>query len=110
MTKPQARSIVTKLADRAADIGHKSQDLRTAIKYESWSRGLSFRALAARMELDYNYVLKRVGEGKHSNAIHPAFLAKVIAALHIPPKTATRLHRLGAIEAGWQINEETTCP
>lgn len=106
MSTKQARGLITKLVARGVAIDPRTTDVREAVKREAWTRGLSLRALAERMGLDYDYVLKRIGEGQYSGAIHPKFLQQIIDALHITARPARRLHQLGAIEAGWLITPE----
>lgn len=90
-----------------AAIPHDTDNLRDAIKREIWTRGLTITDIAARVGMNLDYlerVLSRRGNSAgRFQALHPPLLNRLIAAIHITPAVARRLHLLAAREAGWKV-------
>jgi hypothetical protein len=85
------------------DIPADTEDVRLAIKREIFTRGLTLSDVAARIGLSYSRLKHTVGKKNNPCAIHPGELNRIIAAVHITPAVARRLHLLAAREAGWSV-------
>ncbi len=107
MTQTQRRRVFREAARRrwvavGVAIPHDTEDLRQAIKREVWTRGLTLAEVAERMEMTMPFLVRLVGS-KGQQRITPCQLNKIIAAIHITPAVARRLHLLAAREAGWRV-------
>ncbi len=98
---------VSKLVGLAAAIPQDTTDVRLLVKKEMWSRGISSKQLAKRLGLTGCWVRTRLCPGVKSSpgSLSPKFIDRLVKHLHIDPKIARRLHYLGAIDAGWNVEE-----
>lgn len=105
-SNPPAYAARSRWLDAGLAIPADTDDVRQAIKREVWTRERTLKDLAASLGMNLDYlerVLSKRGNHGAFQRLTPQLLDRIIAALHVTPVVARRLHRLGALEAGWKF-------
>lgn len=92
------------LINRALTIPKDTTDVRAAMKRLLWLRGMSSADLATATRLSDTYWKHRLGANSSDGyKIHPGIMDRFLDAIDATPAERRRLHLLGALEAGWKL-------
>ncbi|MGD9643844.1 MAG: hypothetical protein AB7V08_14030 [Elusimicrobiales bacterium] len=92
-----------RLHRKALSISSATTDLRAAMKRVLWLTGMTIDELAARTGRTYSYWQNRLSRDSVRWKISPADVDTFAKAVGARPRDRKRLHRLGAINSGWDI-------
>jgi hypothetical protein len=94
----------TRALQAAAELPIHGDDLRLALKREFALRELSIADVAKRLPIDVSYLQNSLSNNvDKQRRLPPSLLERIIAAVHITPRVARRLHALAARDDGWKV-------
>lgn len=103
MSLARANDTARRLHQKALRISAGTTDVRAAMKRMLWLSGLTMADLAARTGHKACHWHNRLSRNSARWPIGPADVEAFARAVGARPRDRKRLHRLGAINAGWDI-------